>query len=476
MSGMRRFDCLVSCSLLLVCAGPLAAIEPWATYRGNNERTGHTDKQPGPAKPIVLWVLKSKEHFVAAPVPYQDRLFVSSLGAFNVAHFSCLSVDPKAKERVLWTKTTPYLKLPSVSSPAIMSGRLLFGDGMHQTDGAILHCLEIDKGMPLWQLPAPGKLVHLEGSPTVANGKVYIGGGAAGVICVELDRVTLQGKEMDLAAIQKIVAQRWQELLKKYEEDKKKDPDFAVPPTEDQLPRASPRRVWQQGQEKWHVDAPVALAGDNLLVATAFLDMERVGERALYCLDAKTGTTRWKQPLALNPWGGPSVSGQTIVVAGSTIGYDTRALKGAVGEIVALDLADGKVKWQKKVKGGIVSSVAIAHGLAIATATDGKVRAYDLADGGSRWIYDAKTAFLAPPAVAGDTVYAGDLGGVVHALDLQNGTAKWTLDLGKHPQVMAPGMIYGGPVIHGGRLYVATCNLEGASAGQATVVVCMGEK
>ena len=29
-----------------------------------------------------------------------------------------------------------------------------------------------------------------------------------------------------------------------------------MPPNEDQLPKADPKQVWQQGQEKWHVDAP----------------------------------------------------------------------------------------------------------------------------------------------------------------------------------------------------------------------------
>ena len=55
--------------------------------------------------------------------------------------------------------------------------------------------------------------------------------------------------------------------------------------------------------------------------------------------------------------------------------------------------------WRKDLKGGIVSSVALADGAAIATATDGKVRAYDLSDGGPRWIYDARSNFFAPPAV-----------------------------------------------------------------------------
>ena len=94
---------------------------------------------------------------------------------------------------------------------------------------------------------------------------------------------------MDLAAIQKLLDKKWADLQAKYQEDKKKDPDFAVPPSEDDLPKPTPVLAWQQGKDKWHVDAPVAVAGDRVLVASAFLDKEKVGDRALFCLNAKTG-------------------------------------------------------------------------------------------------------------------------------------------------------------------------------------------
>ena len=78
--------------------------------------------------------------------------------------------------------------------------------------------------------------------------------------------------------------------------------------------------------------------------------------------------------------------------------------------------------------------------------------------------------------MVGGVAYVGDLKGVVHAVDLADGKEKWKLDLGTDPAVQAPGMIYGGPVLHGGKLFVATCNLEGAHAGQPTAVVCIGSK
>jgi outer membrane protein assembly factor BamB len=478
---MRRITlkCFSLSSLCVLCVfvvNSSAAESGWTMYRGNAQRTGNTDGKAGPTNPAVLWVMPSKEHFVASPTPAGDRVFISGLGPFNVSTFYSLAADPKADPRVLWTKTTPFLKLPTVSSPAVVGDKLIFGDGMHQTDaGATLYCLGLDKGRPYWQLPVLGSLVHMEGSPTVVVGKVYLGAGSGGVVCVDMNRVTLEGKEMDLSTIQKILDAKWADLQAKYEIDKKKDPLLALPPSEEQLPKPAPVLLWQQGKDKWHVDAPVTVIGGRVLVTSAFLDKEQLGDRALFCLDAKTGDIVWRKPLAINPWGGPSVVGKTVVVSGSTIGYDPKALKGAKGELTAFDLETGDVKWHKDVKGGVVSCAALTDDAAVVVATDGQVRAFDLASGERRWNCDVKAPLFAPPAIAAGVVYAGDLKGVLHAIDLSSGAEKWSLDLAADP-VKAPGMIYGGPAVQGGRIYVATVNLADNGKGTPTAVVCIGEK
>jgi outer membrane protein assembly factor BamB len=452
-----------------------SALADWPTHRGNPQRTGNIDGQAGPKAPKVLWVYKSQEHFVASPVVGNKELYLSGIGALNTAALHALSLDKVPGRQELWAKGNPYLKLPVVSPPAIADGKLVFGDGMHQTDGAVLHCLRADKGSMLWQLPLPGHLVHLEGAPTIANGRVYIGGGNAGVLCVDLNQVTLDGKELELSAVQMILDKKWKELQEKYEADKKKDPDFAVPPNDDMLPKPAPKRLWQQGEDKWHVDASVAVVGDRVLAASAHLEDEKIGDRALICLDAKMGEAKWKAALKLNPWSGPTISENTVLVGGSSIRFDPQQLKNAKGEITAVNLASGDVQWRKDVPGGVVSPVACQDNLLVFTATDGKVRCWDVPAGQEKWTYDAKTPLFAGPAIAGGVVYVADLKGVIHALNLANGAKLWKLDLATDPAVKAPGMVYGSPTVHGGRLYLATCNLEGPSARQATVVVCIGD-
>ncbi|QEL17314.1 PQQ-binding-like beta-propeller repeat protein [Limnoglobus roseus] len=451
------------------------ADDPWATYRGNPQRTGNTDGMAIPDSPKVLWAIKSNDHFIAAPVPVGENLYLSRLGAFNQPHLGLFPRTAAGEPKAVWSKAVPYLRLASVSSPAVSGNLIVFGDGMHQDAGGVLHGLAVNTGRPLWQLTMPGDLTHLEGAPTIAGGKVFMGGGAAGAFCVDPTSLTLDGKPVAAAVVPQLQEAKWKELQAQYEAEKKKDPALAVPPSEDQLLKPMPKVVWQKGAVKWHVDAPVCVAGDKVLVATSLLEKEKVGERALYCLNAASGEQLWTAPLKLNPWGGASVVGDTVVISGSTIGYYYAQLKGAKGDVSAFDLKTGAPKWRKEVPGGVVGCVALTDELAVCTASDGKVRAFALADGERRWLYDAKTPIFAPPAVAGGGVYVGDLSGAIHAIDLKTGNGKWTLDLGKDPATQSPGMVYGGPTIADGKLFIATCNLEGPLARKPTFVACVGK-
>ncbi|MCS7270668.1 MAG: PQQ-like beta-propeller repeat protein [Gemmataceae bacterium] len=449
---------------------------PWGTYRGNPQRTGNTDNQPGPRQPVIRWVLKSQDHFVAAPVPLGDAIYVAGIGAFNRPAIAVLPLQGGPQPPPpRWSKSAPYLKLPSVSSPALAGDYLLFGDGMHQDAGGVFHCLEARTGLPLWQLPLPGDLIHLEGAPLVLGRRAYIGAGNAGVLAVQWDTALLDGREHDLPTVRQRQQQRWKELQERYEQDKKKDPDFALPPDDSQLLKFAPKKLWQKGENHWHVDAPLNCSGPLLLVPSAYLDKEKVGSRGLYALKADSGELVWQAKLTYNPWGGATVAGDLILVPGSSIGYYYKELRQARGELTALEAKTGQVRWRKEIaSGGLLACVAVADSLAVTTATDGKVRAFRLNDGERAWLYDAKAPFFAPPAIAAGTVYVADLNAVVHALDLKTGQPLWTLPLAQ--QIGNPGMVYGGITVHNGLLILATCNLDGPFLGKPTAVVCIGNR
>ncbi len=470
---------LAGLAVLLAWCSPAPA--DWPTARGNEARTGNLDGRPGPKTPEVLWAYKAREHFIGSPVPDLQSLYVPGLGAFNTGTFHCLSLAKDAAERIRWSKATPILKRPTVSSPAVAQGLVVFGDGMHQTDNAILYCFRRDTGRCVWQLPAPGKLVHIEGAPTISGGRVYVGGGDAGVLCVDLDQARLGERDYTLGQIDELLEKRWKELLAQYEEAKKKDPEFAIAPSEDALPKPVPRVYWQAGKGAWHVDAPVAVSAGRgyVYVPSAYLDAEKCGKRALLCLRARSSrevSVRWEVPLKVNPWGGVTIADRrTVLVACSSIRFDPKRLADARGEVVAVDGSEGRVRWRKDVPGGVLSTVASARGLAVFAATDGKVRAWDVSSGEQRWVFDAAHPFFAGPAIVKDMVYVVDIKGVAYGIELDTGRKQWSLNVPADQLVQAPGMVFGSPVVHGGRLYLATGNLFGAATDQPSAIVCIAD-
>ncbi|MDP6543894.1 MAG: YdjY domain-containing protein [Phycisphaerae bacterium] len=469
---------IASASLVLAIASSSMAADPewvWPTHRGNTERTGNRDGSEGPETPNVLWVYKSPEHFVASVVPGKKSIFVGGLGAFNTGVFHAISADQKPAERVTWSRIAPYIKRPTVCAPAVTNGLVIFGDGMHQTDNAMLYGVKSDTGLPVWSFSVPGKLVHIEGSPTVDRGKVYFGTGAAGVICLDTTRVMLAGKEQDLSNVIPQITKQWSDLNAAYERDKKKNPQLAIPPSADALPKPVPKLQWQQGKGQWHVDAPIAVAGEYVFAASAYLDAEKVGKRSLLCLRTAKGSVVWEAKLDMNPWGGPTIAGHVALVGCSSIRFDRKLIPKARGEVVALNVADGRVLWREDADGGVLSSVAAKNGLAVYTCTDGKIYARKYLTGKLVWTYDAKTPFFAGPAVTGKVVYAADLNSIVHAVDLSDGKKRWIFDVGSDPTVQTRGAVFGSPVVHGSNLYLATCNLDGAT-DQPSVVACLSDQ
>jgi len=127
----------------------------WTTARGNAQRTGNVDGQAGPKAPKVLWVYESTDHYVSAPSPGKGLVYMPALGTLNSGVMSALSVEGAvgADKRVVWSKSQPFLKLPTVCSPAVVGGRVIFGDGMHQNSNPTLYCVDAQTGATpdFWQ-------------------------------------------------------------------------------------------------------------------------------------------------------------------------------------------------------------------------------------------------------------------------------------------------------------------------------------
>jgi eukaryotic-like serine/threonine-protein kinase len=144
----------------------------------------------------------------------------------------------------------------------------------------------------------------------------------------------------------------------------------------------------------------------------------------------------------------------TSVVASPTIVADDAgglvAVGGRDGQLYALDLHSGRLRWRLTHDGS---------SWMLATATDGRtlyvgggsaaiVQAVDPATGVERWRARMRSAVFASLSLAGDTLLASDFSGDLAALDKASGRRLWTFPLG--------GRALSTPLVVGNVVYAAS--------------------
>ena len=153
-----------------------------------------------------------------------------------------------------------------------------------------------------------------------------------------------------------------------------------------------------------------------LLLATVVTPVQGQTDRA--STPAAAAATEWRQFR-----GTPTLTGASASTPSSTL----------------------KLLWSYDVGGPIASSAAIAGGVVYVGGGDGDLVALDLASGTLRWKYETGNLIgESSPTVAGDAVYIGDLGGVVHAVNVRDGKPLWTYKTGgeiKASPVVADGVV-----------------------------------
>ncbi len=168
----------------------------------------------------------------------------------------------------------------------------------------------------------------------------------------------------------------------------------------------------------------LALADGVLYVASAY--------GRLHALDAASGEVRWTHRFDAPAKGAPTVIGDRVFV----VAADSSAW--------VLDTRDGKVDWQlpgtptpASITGGAAPATAgelvlfpIPSGELIAARRDTGMEVWRRVIAGQRqgMAYAGVTDITGDPVVVGDTVYVGNQSGRVMALNRTNGSVRWTAD------------------------------------------------
>jgi eukaryotic-like serine/threonine-protein kinase len=84
-----------------------------------------------------------------------------------------------------------------------------------------------------------------------------------------------------------------------------------------------------------------------------------------------------------------------------------------------------RVKWKFHTRGQVISSPAIAEGIAYVGSTDGNLYALDVGTGTEKWKFPTKVRITSSPAISQGVVYFGSYDSNFYALAAADGKLKW---------------------------------------------------
>ncbi|HYG77179.1 MAG TPA: PQQ-binding-like beta-propeller repeat protein, partial [Planctomycetota bacterium] len=440
---------------------------------------------------------------------------------------TCLDSETGA---LVWQYTgadlTPVLQ-PVFSSPAVTvengeAKYLLSGEGYHVERDSRIICLDLGEARKTGTTPRAKWIVqttsHVESSPCVFEGKVYIGAGDDGWWCVDVETgkviwrvegcthyIVQEGPHVE--ALTKLAGRtvavggvphrhhledgkETSLMFLDVTEVTEVPPGTTVVPTPAQSANGkvlrtvigkvvvadSPQSSAQKGSrikiemEKVYADAecpPVALRvnGQPRLYCGAGIDGQSV-----ICLDAETGKEIWRTKTSDPVFSAPTVVDGRVYVGLSNGTYVASAANPA-GSVLALNANDGSILWECKTADGVLGAVAVTDGKAYACSRDGCVYVLDAnaTDPKGKLIkkYQTGGAMTCSPAVTDKGIFVANARGKVYCIKRD------TLEYGWSVGVTPGQAILSSPCVVNDRLFVGSavkglfCLVESGGAAAA---------
>ncbi len=486
---------------------------PWSAFRGGPGRTGAVAGAKGPqAQPRVLWKLAgdplggATAAVDSSPAVVGNRLYFgvgnNSIMSGSKGSIACVDSDTGAlawrwtgdKElssplKAIFSSPAVWVEPPDKGAPPA-ARYLVIGEGYHDDREGRLICLDLEpvrkskgKEPPKlhWTVQATD---HVESTPCILDGKVFVGAGDDGYWGVELatgkvlwhlegtsDRYELLGpKASSLASlVGKTVAVSG--LVKRvgHGAKHKDDPgtmtidvkefrEAATPPVPlMESGRTLDRTVWGKVAK---ADKGVYLAielthpdseSSPVAVEQRVLFGSGVGGQRVNCVDAATGAVIWKVPVPYPAFGAPTVVGDKVLIGVGKGDFVNKA-PDPVGLILCLSLKDGSKRWETQIADTILGAITVQEGRAYACSKDGNVYALDLEKGTVLSKFATGSPLVSSPVVTADAIYVGNDGGRLFCFDRKTGAMRFTTPV-------SPGSpIVSSPAVSSGKLFMGTRN------------------
>jgi outer membrane protein assembly factor BamB len=98
------------------------------------------------------------------------------------------------------------------------------------------------------------------------------------------------------------------------------------------------------------------------------------------------------------------------------------------GDLVAADLASGRINWRVELETPIGGGVGAGNGIVVLATESGEVIAFDTTDGSERWRYQASSEVISQPQMNAELVVVQQLDGKITALEVGSGERRWSYD------------------------------------------------
>jgi outer membrane protein assembly factor BamB len=134
--------------------------------------------------------------------------------------------------------------------------------------------------------------------------------------------------------------------------------------------------------------------------------------------DLASGRVLWRARTHAPLSGGTAVGGELVLVGAND------------GQLFALKAANGEIRWKVRLNGEVLAPAAISERLIAVRTVDGKLHALSPADGHELWSQEQQVPRLslrgtAQPVIVGELVLCGFDNGKVLAANMSDGSVQW---------------------------------------------------
>lgn len=120
------------------------------------------------------------------------------------------------------------------------------------------------------------------------------------------------------------------------------------------------------------------------------------------------------------------------------------------GNLVAIKVDDGEIKWQRKFETGFIAAASYLDGTIYIGDYDGKVYSLNAKDGSEKWTHKSEMQIDAGPTFVGENLLFTSQDGKLYCLERESGKLVWQYETGDQLRC--------GPTLAGNRTYLGGCD------------------